>query len=58
MENGGLPSAKHTKNHGKLLFILDFPMKNGGSFGSFHSFWYVYHGVITKLEVSSNYTMQ
>ena len=27
-----LPSGEHTKNNGKLPFIVDFPMKNGGSF--------------------------
>ena len=24
-----VPSGKHTKNYGKLPFIVDFPMKNG-----------------------------
>ena len=29
-----LPSGKHTKSYGKLPFIVDFPIKNGGSFHS------------------------
>jgi len=24
-----LPSGKHTKNHGKSPFIVDFPIENG-----------------------------
>jgi len=27
-----IPSGKHTKNYGTSPFIVDFPMKNGGSF--------------------------
>ena len=29
-----IPSGKHTKNYGTSPFIVDFPMKNGGSFPS------------------------
>ena len=27
-----LPSGEHTKSYGKLPFMVDFPIKNGGSF--------------------------
>ena len=45
---GTLPSGKHTKSYWKWPFIVDFPMKNGGSF---HSYVNVYRRVPQKTDI-------